>query len=195
MTVTGQVETLTVTPTAPPTVETTVATVTEERNGGFWSNKAEVGGVFFLVAVVIIALIAGIIFWILRRKRPSDTATIPSTTGNNTPQRRPSRLSQMGLIGGVQRQPTVPSIQTSGWGPGTSAEKSPADTLNADRRSSYPRVVDQRLEPTALWNPLHDNGSHVSVRSFRDDQDYSRRMLRVSSPLPPRSATANQHVN
>lgn len=180
MTVTGQVETLTVTPTAPPTVATTVATVAKESNGGFWSNKAEVGGVFFVVAVAIIAIIAGITFWLLRRKRPSDTATIPSTTGNNTPQRRPSRLSQMGLIGGVQRQATVPNIQTSGWGPGTSAEKSPADTLNADRRSSYPRFVDQRLEPTALWNPLHDNGSHVSVRSFRDDQDYSRRMLRVS---------------
>jgi len=181
MTVTGQIETLTVTPTAPPTVATTIATAAKDNGGGFWSNKAQVGGVFFVVALAIIAIIAAIIFFLLRRKRPSDTATIPSTTGNNTPQRRPSRLSQMGLIGGVQRQATVPSIQTSGWGPGTSAEKSPADTLNADRTSSYPRVVDQRLEPTALWNPLHDNGSHVSVRSFRDDQDYSRRMLRVSS--------------
>lgn len=94
----------------------------------------------------------------------------------------------MGLVGagGTQREktgPTIPVIQTSGWGPSNAngSEKSPADTLSAvDRRSSYPRVVDQRLEPTALWNPLHDNGSHVSVRSFRDDQDYSRRMLRVS---------------
>lgn len=92
----------------------------------------------------------------------------------------------MGLVGaaGTQREkpgPTIPVIQTSGWGPSNGSEKSPADTLSAvDRRSSYPRVVDQRLEPTALWNPLHDNGSHVSVRSFRDDQDYSRRMLRVS---------------
>lgn len=100
----------------------------------------------------------------------------------------------MGLVGagGNQREktgPTIPVIQTSGWGPnnGNGSEKSPADTLSAvDRRSSYPRVVDQRLEPTALWNPLHDNGSHVSVRSFRDDQDYSRRMLRVSALSPRR---------
>ena len=186
MTVTGQVETLTVTPTAPQAVATTIATIAKSSNGGFWSSKAEVGGVFFLIAIIIVALIAAVTFFLLRRKRPSDTATIPSTTGNNTPQRRPSRLSQMGLIGGSQRQPTVPSIQTSGWGPGTSADKSPADTMNADRRSSYPRMVDQRLEPTALWNPLHDNGSHVSVRSFRDDQDYSRRMLRVSTVLGSR---------
>ena len=180
MTVTGQVETLTVTPTAPPAVATTIATISKDTSGGFWSNKAEVGGVFFLIALVILALIAAIIFFFVRRNRHSDIVTVPSTTGNNTPQRRPSRLSQMGLIGDVQRQATVPNIQTSGWGLGTSMEKSPADTLNTDRRNSYPRVVDQRLEPTVLWNPLHDNGSHVSVGSFRDDQDYSRRMLRVS---------------
>ena len=93
----------------------------------------------------------------------------------------------MGLLGGAaagtQKERSVPRIETTGWGPGNGSEKSPADTL--DRRSSYPRIVDQRLEPTALWNPLHDNGSHISVRSFRDDQDYSRRMLRVSVPIPP----------
>lgn len=89
----------------------------------------------------------------------------------------------MGLIGALPtssaKDRTPPTIVTSGWGAGhtNSAEKSPADTL--DRRGSYPRIVDQRLEPAALWNPLHDNGSHISVRSFRDDQDYSRRMLRV----------------
>ncbi len=87
----------------------------------------------------------------------------------------------MGLTGGVQRQATVPSIHTSGWEPGNSTEKSPADTLNADHRSSYAKANDNRLEPTALWNPLHNNGSHNSIQSFRDDQDYSRRMLRVSS--------------
>lgn len=150
------------------------------KKGGFWSSKSQVGGVFFLVAVIVIAIIAAILFFIFRRRRPSDVATIQSTTGNNTPQRRPSRLSQMGLIGGVQRQAAVPSIQTSGWGPGNSTEKSPADTLNADRRSSYAKANDHRLEPTALWNPLHNNGSHNSMQSFRDDQDYSRRMLRVS---------------
>ena len=84
----------------------------------------------------------------------------------------------MGLLGSQKEKSTLPSIQTSSWGPGNGAEKSPAGTL--DKRNSYPHITDQRLEPTAVWNPLHDNGSHVSVRSFRDDQDYSRRMLRVS---------------
>ena len=140
------------------------------------------------MAIVLLLLIAGVIWYFLRRsrRRQPAAANLPSGVGSSTPQRRPSRLSQMGLVGpaGTQRErtgPTVPVIQTSGWGPSNGSEKSPADTLSAvDRRSSYPRVVDQRLEPTALWNPLHDNGSHVSIRSFRDDQDYSRRMLRVS---------------
>lgn len=86
----------------------------------------------------------------------------------------------MGLLGSTRERNNLPEIQTSGWGPGNGTDKSPADTL--DKRSSYPRMVDQRLEPTALWNPLHDNGSHVSIRSFKDDQDYSRRMLRVANP-------------
>ncbi len=108
--------------------------------------------------------------------------------GEDVPQRRPSRLSQMGLVSGTPRsagEKGISSIQTSGWGPSTNAEKSPSDVNTPlDLRSSYPRIVDQRLDPIALWNPLHDNGSHVSVRSFQDDQDYSRRMLRVGRRAP-----------
>ena len=190
MTVTGQITTLTITPTAPPATATTIVTAAKANNGGFFSDAGQVAGTFVAVAIVLVLLIAGAIWFFLRRhrRRQPQPAVLPPTADSSTPQRRPSRLSQMGLVGaaGTQRErtaPTVPGIQTSGWGPSNGSEKSPADTLSAvDRRSSYPRVVDQRLEPTALWNPLHDNGSHVSIRSFRDDQDYSRRMLRVSSP-------------
>lgn len=194
LTITGQVKTSTVTPTAPPASATTVVAAKDNSGGGFFSDSDKVAGTFVTLALVICALAgAAIWFFFFRRKRqPPDVQTLASTAGGNTPlrggntpQRRPSRLSQMGLLGGAaEGEKIVPTLQTSGWGPGNSNEKSPADTLSADRRSSFPRVVDQRLEPTALWNPLHDNGSHVSVRSFRDDQDYSRRMLRVS-PFPP----------
>lgn len=184
MTVTGQVITSTITPAAPPPAATTIVAASPNNAGGFWSNKAQVGGVFFVVALASLAIVAAIVFFLLRRRRPSDVATIQSNTGNNTPQRRPSRLSQMGLIGGVQRQATIPSIQTTGLAgsglAGNSTERSPADTLTADRRNSWTKVHDDRLEPTALWNPLHNNRSHNSIQSFRDDQDYSRRMLRVS---------------
>ena len=133
----------------------------------------------FLIALLIIRVYQA------RRRRKAEAIAIASNTGDNTPQRRPSRLSQMGLVSGNQRSSggrVVPGIQTSGWGPGNGVERSPTETTTTplDRSTSYPRVVDQRLDPVALWNPLHDNGSHISVRSFRDDQDYSRRMLRVS---------------
>ncbi|KAF6239820.1 hypothetical protein HO173_002366 [Letharia columbiana] len=191
-TVTGQIKTLTITPTSPPATATTIITAAKENNGGFFSSSGKVAGTFVAVSIVLLLLIAGVIWFFLRRsrRRQPEPAAISSVAGSSTPQRRPSRLSQMGLVGagGPQREktgPTIPVIQTSGWGPSNrdGSEKSPADTLSAvERRSSYPRVVDQRLEPTALWNPLHDNGSHVSVRSFRDDQDYSRRMLRIANP-------------
>lgn len=42
------------------------------------------------------------------------------------------------------------------------------------------RITDQRLDPGQVWMRYeNDNVSRMSVRSLRDDQDYSRRVLRV----------------
>ncbi|KAL8817706.1 MAG: hypothetical protein Q9223_003518 [Gallowayella weberi] len=182
MTVTGQIKTITITPTVPPTG---AVAAQSPHEGGFMTHPGKVAGLFVGVALMI-CLIAAVLVWFLlrrRRKRSAEAETLASTVGVDTPQRRQSKMSTMGLLGGTKRsnkRRSVPMIQTSGWGPGNSTEKSPSDTPIDYRRTSYPRVVDQRLEPTALWNPLQDNGSHVSIQSFRDDQDYSRRMLRVS---------------
>ncbi|KAL8961142.1 MAG: hypothetical protein Q9193_002260 [Seirophora villosa] len=181
MTVTGQVKTITITPTAPPTA----AAIAQSPDGGFMSHPGKVAGLFVGVGLIICLLAAALVWFCYRRKRDVEAETIASTVGEETPQRRQSKLSTMGLLGGTRRsnnRKSVPPIQTSSWGPGNSAEKSPTDTPIDYRRTSYPRIVDQRLEPTALWNPLQDNGSHVSIQSFRDDQDYSRRMLRVANP-------------
>lgn len=175
--------TLTITPTAPPAATQTIVRASgDAANDGFFANPGKVAGTFVAVGIIFVALATAIILLCLRRRRARDQRElIPSRAGSGTPQRRPSRMSQMGLLGGStssrEHKPIVPTITTSGWGMSNGSEKSPADTL--DRHGSYPLVVDQRLEPTAVWNPLHDNGSHVSIRSFRDDQDYSRRMLRV----------------
>ena len=180
MTVTGQIKTLTITPTAPP-AQTALAQATKKSD--FFSDPGKVAGVFVVVALAVLAIAGALIWFCLRRRRHADAIAVASVAGGETPQRRPSRLSQMGLLGSGRRkkaQNTVPPIQTSGWGPSDNAEKSPTDTTPIDARSSYPRIVDQRLDPVALWNPIHDNGSHVSIRSLQDNQDYSRRMLRVS---------------
>ena len=183
---TGQIKTLTITPTTPPAAIQTVVKAQEATSNSFSQSPGKIAGVSIAI-ILLSAAIIGLLVWFCLRSRRQDAEALPvaSTAGGDTPQRRPSRLSQMGLISAppssTAKDRSPPAIVTSGWGAGNtnSAEKSPADTL--DRRGSYPRIVDQRLEPAALWNPLHDNGSHVSVRSFRDDQDYSRRMLRVSS--------------
>ncbi|KAL8753079.1 MAG: hypothetical protein Q9199_005304 [Rusavskia elegans] len=180
MTVTGQVKTITITPTIPPNG---AVVAQPSRDGGFMSHPGKVAGLFVGIAVIICLLAAALIWFFIRRKRNVEAETMASTAGGETPQRRQSKMSTIGLLGGTRRAnhgKSVPKIQTSGWGPGNSMEKSPTDTPIDYRRTSYPRVVDQRLEPAALWNPLQDNGSHVSIQSFRDDQDYSRRMLRVS---------------
>ncbi|KAL9593390.1 MAG: hypothetical protein Q9219_007571 [cf. Caloplaca sp. 3 TL-2023] len=180
MTVTGQVQTITITPTAPPAN----SQAAQSRDGGLMSHPGKVAGLFVGVGLIICLIAAALIWFWLRRKRDAEAQTIASATGGDTPQRRQSKLSSMGLLGGTKRSKhkSVPRIQTSGWGPGNSREKSPSDTPIDYPRASYPRVIDQRLEPTALWNPLQDNGSHISIQSFRDDQDYSRRMLRVANP-------------
>ncbi|MCJ1480790.1 hypothetical protein MMC06_000945 [Schaereria dolodes] len=183
MTITGKITTVTVTPTAPPVpIESVQRIVTPT---GFFASTGKVAGVFTLIGVLIVAATVLAIFCI--RKRNKRPALAPYAATNNTPQRRPSRLSQLGLVSGGTHSTggkSLTPLNTGGWPIENAAEKSPDDTMTpASRRTSYPmRVVDQRLEPTAVWNPLHDNGSHVSLQSFRDDQDYSRRMLRVANP-------------
>ncbi|KAL8870876.1 MAG: hypothetical protein Q9174_003179 [Haloplaca sp. 1 TL-2023] len=148
------------------------------------SHPGKVAGLFVGVAIIILLLIAAVFFFLRRRKLNAQAGNYASTAGG-TPQRQVSKLSTVGLLGGTRgskKRKSVPAIQTSGsgWGLGDANEKSPTDTPVEYHRSSYPRVVDQRLEPTRLWNPIHGNGSHVSVQSLQDNQDYSRRMLKAS---------------
>ena len=112
--------------------------------------------------------------------------TIGSNPGDNGVSRRSSRLSTLGFA--VKRRSgdwtkDLPSLSTAGLNNGNGNEKSPLDTISpvSRRTSGHMRIVDQRLDPDTLWNQEHGNGSHVSIRSFRDDRDYSRRMLRVSA--------------
>ncbi|SLM34137.1 Carbohydrate-binding WSC, subgroup [Lasallia pustulata] len=178
ITVTGQVKTITITPTQ-PAAATGAPLEQKKSDGGFLTHTGKVVGLFVGVALIILIAAALAISCFLRRRRARAAAAAVTKTGGETPQRRPSRLSQMCLVGQTTGagEKYLPSIRTSGWGPSIGGEKSPDDITPADAR-----VVDQRLDPVTVWNPLHTNGSHISVQSFRDDQDYSRRMLRVANP-------------
>lgn len=87
-------------------------------------------------------------------------------------------MSQLGLVNDDKAK-GVPRISAGMW-PAADAPGDSAASPERDRRGSRAKVVDQRLDPSALWNPLNDNSSRVSVRSLQDDRDYSRRVLKVS---------------
>ena len=154
-------------------METPVAQ-TKSSSGGFINNKSAVTGVFTALSLVVVALIGLAIWLTLRRRRHRDAIAIASIDGGETPQRRPSRLSQMGLVG--TNRSSAHGIQTTGLGMSTHGDMS-ADLTPITPRASYPRTVDQRLDPSSLWEPLRtNNGSHASLHSVQDHHDYTRKL-------------------
>ena len=130
----------------------------------------------------------GVTTWLLlrRKSRQDPYPRANAAPADGTPQRRLSKLSQIGLLGGSRRSTNgdkmMGGLQTSGLGTVSSEEKSPSGSVPLDRRYSHSRYVDQRLDPSSIWNPLNDDPGRVSMNSFRDDHDYSRKVLRVGGP-------------
>jgi cell wall integrity and stress response component len=104
-------------------------------------------------------------------------------TSGSTPIRCRSRsISELGLVDGAAQgeKQTLPRITTGMWNMSGGSGGSPTGLSPTNKRNSAARIVDQRLDPGAVWSPEHDNSSRISVRSLQDDRDYSRRVLRVS---------------
>jgi cell wall integrity and stress response component len=83
---------------------------------------------------------------------------------------RTRSMSTLGLVGEKgQQSPANGTGQVTAGGPDTAGEAT---------------IYDQRLDPSSLFMRFdHQTGSsRMSVRSLRDDTDYSRRVLRVCSP-------------
>ena len=177
-TITGVVRTLTVTPTEPPT-----ATAQPKKGtAAFFANAGKVAGLFVGLAVIILVTAGLLLFFCWRRRQShAQLAGEGSTAGGSTPRPQSRSMSQLGLMNEVRQPNGVPQITTGMWGTAGPAADSP--TAESERRNSRAKVVDQRLDPQSLWNPLHDNSSRISVRSLQDDRDYSRRVLKVRQVL------------
>jgi len=154
------------------------------ENNGFFSSAGRVVGLFVGLALIILLVAAGALFLCWRRRRWDDQMLPPmAETGGSTPlpHSRSRSISELGLMesGTPGEKGILPRIATGMWdmsgGSGGSPTGSPSN-----KRNSAARIVDQRLDPGAVWSPEHDNSSRISVRSLRDDRDYSRRVLRVS---------------
>ncbi|KAI9696436.1 MAG: hypothetical protein M1836_005714 [Candelina mexicana] len=185
MTVTGKMTTVTITPSEPPPPTATVTAAENNNNNkgsGALSTSGKVAGLAVGVAIIVLGLIGGIAFFLWRRHKGKGAARNQALHGGDdaTPRIRSRSMSESGLLGEGGR--TLPRIQTgmSTRRLGSGNTNSPEETYSSHRLSS-PRIVDQRLDPVSIWTQ-HDNSSRASVKSLQDNQDYSRRMLKVSNP-------------
>jgi cell wall integrity and stress response component len=176
-TVTGQVRTVTITPTAPPTSADNNG-LTPSGGSGLNTGQA-VGLTVGLVALV--AVIGAVIFFIIRKRRQgaveqfNDDPVRTDSSSGPLPKRTMSENSRF-MLGTDGRQ------VVEGW------EQEP-EVAGSRRSRLVP--VDPRLDPFA---PVYQRGdgskSRESVATIRDDHDYSRRVhqgrpiLRATNPDP-----------
>jgi hypothetical protein len=176
-TVTGQIRTVLVTPTADATMGR------QPQNGQSKLSAGVVAGIVVALVLGLGILIGAAVWFVMKRRRRRGEGSVEGSfsaermggsgsgsgnTSNVVPSRQVSQLSSAGLLG------RPPRIETNFY-PSSNDPRSPGTTnsSNVDRRSLG---TDQRLNPWALYTQ-DDRNSSVSLQ---DNQDYSRQ-LRVWS--------------
>jgi cell wall integrity and stress response component len=176
-TVTGQVRTVTVTPTVPPTSGSSTG-ITKTNSGGL-SLSAAVGLTVGLVVLAAILVSLAYFCWQRRQKekeREYNDASGHRIVGGMAPSRTMSESSRYVL--NTDGRQVVESWEGD-------------DDLVGSRRSRLMATVDPRLDPFAkVYQRAGDSKSRESFNTIRDDQDYSRRInqagpiLRATNPDP-----------
>ncbi|KAH6671957.1 hypothetical protein B0J14DRAFT_669432 [Halenospora varia] len=172
-TVTGQVQTVTITPTVPPNSQSLNGVAKGKGSGGL-STGGAVGLTVGLVALV--AVIGAMVFYYIRKRRQEKAEAY-----NNV-----SRRGSVSGFGAPQRSATTMS-ENSRYVLGTDGTRVVERwEEDPDVRRSRLMPVDPRLDPFA---PVYQRGDHnksrESVNTIRDDHDYSRRVhapLRATNP-------------
>lgn len=186
ITVDGPPQTVTFTPSGwiGPTVDNSPGP-SSSGDDNFFDNAGRVAGVFTVLALLLVALIFAL-FWYLRRRRQkgaplgADSPTPESFGGGiligsaGQEKRRSRSMSTLGLTAPYASDRPPPMVTTNS---GSSGGSGVISAVTPDR------ITDQRLDPGQVWMRFeNDNVSRMSVRSLRDDQDYSRRVLRLANP-------------
>ncbi|KAK8907751.1 hypothetical protein QC760_003633 [Botrytis cinerea] len=177
-TITGQVRTVTVTPTAPPNSSSNSSV--SKSNGGLTTGGA-VGLTIGLVA--LIAIIAGVTYFCIRKRRQEKAEQYAAVN---------SRRESLAGVGGPIPSRTM--SENSRYVLGTDGKRvveawEPELSTPGSRRSQL-MPVDPRLDPFAAVYQRGDNKSRESLNTIRDDHDYSRRVhqqgpiLRAVNPDP-----------
>ena len=179
MTITGALRTVTITPTQPPRSTSPVAQQTQEAS--IWSNAGKVAGLFVGLALLILLVGAGVLYFLWRKRRARQVAVASDYTFNHSTPPRSRPMSELGLMQDSRSVMGDKAASTSGTALAQSQAPGQSPTESSSKRNSSGRIIDQRLDPGLLWSPTADNSSRASLRSLQDDQDYSRRVLRVGS--------------
>src|SRR5271168_115903 len=143
----------------------------------FWDSTGKVAGVFVAVGVAV-ALLAIALIWTCRKRRrrqdeeKSEVVTGPQPmarqiSGSEPVSRSASLLQLLGKTRDRSRQEEIVSPTSVG---SRRLSRSPTDVVIP--------VVDQRLDPQSMMIRFDDNDSRTS---FRDEEDYSRRVWRVTN--------------
>lgn len=165
--------TITVNTTAKPTSANQSDDILSSDRLSFWDSAGKVAGVFIAVGIVAVLIVIGMV-WLCRNanSRPDEEKSSVTTS------------QAMGQQNGSQPVScSASSLQLLGKREPTGQEEIPSPSSNANYRLSSPTelvvpVVDQRLDPQSMMIRFEDNDSRTS---FRDEEDYSRRIWRVTN--------------
>lgn len=149
----------------------------EKEHKGFWNNTSAVGGVFAvvgIVGVVLLGLVIFLIWWYCRRKSRNEKL---GTGGPVDP-------TDGGTGGGRHVFATFAGDQSAANQTHGDNSRSPSHMRNSssafsDSEMKLVPIFDQRVDPNQLYMRWDQN---ASATSLQDNQDYSRRVLRVANP-------------
>ncbi|KAL1970968.1 hypothetical protein VTN77DRAFT_2802 [Rasamsonia byssochlamydoides] len=158
-TVAGQPVTITVLDPGSTSTPTAASHSDSSLSGGAIAGIV-IGSLFGVGALVAL----GIWLWFFTRRRDPRTAASPDLQNTLLDNRRQSKASQMSLM----RNFFSPSDQEKSSGSPDYVSPAPAATF-----------TDSRMKKDAV---LYPHGSRHSTISLRDDQDYSRPVLRLTNP-------------
>ena len=152
----------------------------------FWNSAGKVAGVFVAVGILIALLGIGLV-WFCR-----------NATGRHDEEKSGISTSQVKPRQGSGSQPVSRSasvLQLLGMRERARQDDVPSTSSTANHRLSRTPpelvvpVVDQRLDPQSMMIRFDDNDSSTS---FRDEEDYSRRIWRVTNASDSDSLSSDE---
>jgi cell wall integrity and stress response component len=177
-TTTGEVRTVTVTPTVPPNSQNLATVAKKHGGGGGLSTGAAVGLTVGLVALV--AIISTIIYFCVRRRQKERQRALEEVEESRSG-------STAGLGGPIPSRTMSENSRYVLNTDGRQVVESYEGDLPGSRRSRLV-PVDPRLNPHAPLYQRGENKSRESVNTINDHHDYSRKVhqqgviLRATNP-------------